>query len=83
MGPKDKYIRVKWDLKLSIFKKFGSQVIAARALGIRESRLSYLLQGHLQPSKSEREVLGKALGRELVNRAFQLNGQNTNLEEND
>jgi len=62
--------KINWDLKLAIAKKFGSQVVGARALCIRESKLSYLVNGHAQPTRSERRVLAKALGGELVDRTF-------------
>ena len=61
-----------WELRIAIVRKFFSQVAAARELGIRESRLSYLLHGHAQPTRMERELLAKALGGELVDRAFPL-----------
>ena len=61
---------VNWHLKIAIVRKFGSQVVAAQALGIRESRLSYIVHGHAPPSESERELLCRGLGQKLINRIF-------------
>lgn len=55
-------------LKLALIKQFGSQVSASRKLGIRESKLSYIVRGHAQPSDRERQALESALGRVLVRR---------------
>jgi ribosome-binding protein aMBF1 (putative translation factor) len=57
-------------LRLALIEKFGSQVVAARKLGIRENKLSYLVRGHTQPSDTERRSLEKVLGRERVNGIF-------------
>jgi ribosome-binding protein aMBF1 (putative translation factor) len=67
-------LEMNWDLKLALVKKFGSQIKAARKLGIRESRLSYIVRGHVKPSKSEHRSLAKALGWEFVNQVFQVTG---------
>jgi transcriptional regulator with XRE-family HTH domain len=69
-GANMKKTEVNWDLKIAIASKFGRQVEAARQLGIRESRLSYIVHGHVEPSPSECEALAKALGREFIGRLF-------------
>jgi hypothetical protein len=51
-----------FDLKIALVKRFGSQVRAARALEICESRLSNLINGHRTPKAEEREILKAALG---------------------
>lgn len=61
-------MRVNWDLKSALVEHFGSQVEAARQIGIRENRLSYIVRGHGVPSEPEREALERALGRATVRR---------------
>ena len=61
-----------WDLKSALVEKIGSQVVAARAMGIRESRLSYLIRGHALPSEQEREALEHVLGSALVSKLLHL-----------
>ena len=56
------------DLKCALIRKFGSQVEAARQMGIRESKLSYIVRRHAEPSNRERKILERALGRVLVKR---------------
>ena len=51
-----------FDLKIALVKQFGSQVRAARALEIAESRLSHLVNGHREPKPEEREILKAKLG---------------------
>lgn len=50
------------DLKVELIRRFGSQVIAAKQLKIGESKLSYLVRGHVEPNPQEREILKTALG---------------------
>jgi hypothetical protein len=50
------------DLKVELIRRFGTQVVAAKQLKIREAKLSYLLHGHAEPNQREREALKKALG---------------------
>ena len=50
------------ELKLELIRRFGSQIVAARTLGIRESKLSYIVRGHAEPSEKERGALERALG---------------------
>ena len=57
-------------LKLAIIEAYGSQVCAARKLKIRESRLSYLVQGHADPSPEELTILRKSLGRSVIDSIF-------------
>jgi len=61
-------MNINWDLKSILTEHFGSQVEAARRLGIREAKLSYIIRGHVQPSKRERKALERALGRARVRR---------------
>jgi DNA-binding transcriptional regulator YdaS (Cro superfamily) len=53
---------VKLELKIELIRRFGSQIVAARHLGIGESRLSHLVRGHAEPSEKERAALERALG---------------------
>ena len=53
-------------LKAELIKRFGTQVEAAKQMGIRENRLSYLVRGHVEPSEKERQALVKALGQKLA-----------------
>jgi hypothetical protein len=50
------------DLKIELLRQYGSQVVAAKQLKIREAKLSYLVRGHAEPTQREREVLKNALG---------------------
>jgi hypothetical protein len=50
------------DLKIELIRRFGTQVVAAKQLNIREAKLSYLVRGHAEPNERERDVLKKALG---------------------
>jgi hypothetical protein len=50
------------DLKIELIRHFGSQVVVAKRLKIHESKLSYLVRGHVEPTKHERDLLKKALG---------------------
>jgi DNA-binding transcriptional regulator YdaS (Cro superfamily) len=54
-----------FELKFALMRTFGSQVVAARRLGIPESRLSYLVRGHRPPSPTEKAKLEQALGRDF------------------
>jgi len=58
--------RFLWDLKAAIVEKFGTQVEASKALGIREAKLSYIIRGHAQPSDQEFKALEHNLGRKFV-----------------
>jgi transcriptional regulator with XRE-family HTH domain len=69
-GANMKTKEINWELKIAIASKFGRQLDAARALGIKESRLSYIVHGHVNPSPSENEALAKGLGREFIGRLF-------------
>lgn len=55
-------------LRLELIKRFGTQVSAAKELGIRENRLSYIIRGHVKPSNRERKALQRTLGQALVRR---------------
>jgi hypothetical protein len=46
----------------AIVTKFGSQCVAAKALGIHERRLSRLLNGHDQLRPRELKILQERLG---------------------
>ena len=65
---------INWGLKSLLVERFGSQVKAARQMGIRENRLSYIVRGHVKPSEREREALIRALGRATVRELFGSNG---------
>jgi len=54
------------ELKVELIRRFGSQIVASKRLGIRESKLSYIVQGHAEPSAQERKALEKTLGRDRV-----------------
>lgn len=50
------------DLKLEIIRRFGSQIRASRELGLSESRLSRLIQGHAEPTEDEERLFANRLG---------------------
>jgi len=57
---------VNWELKSALIERFGSQIEAAKQLGIRESKLSYIVRRHAAPSEQEQAALEKGLGRDVV-----------------
>ena len=57
---------VNLELKAELIRRFGSQVVAAQHMGIRESKLSYIIRGHSPPSDRERRALEKSLGKAVV-----------------
>ncbi len=52
----------KREIRGKIVAAFGSQCVAAKKLGIPESRLSRLLNGHAAPRPEEDEVFRKRFG---------------------
>jgi hypothetical protein len=50
------------DLKVGLIRRYGSQIVASKKLGIGNSKLSYLVRGHAEPTQHERDVLKEALG---------------------
>ena len=58
---------MKFDLKIGLVKRFGSQVRAARQLEICESRLSCIVNEHREPTPAERQRLAAALGVDYFN----------------
>jgi len=57
---------INWKLKAALVAHFGTQVEAAKRLGIRESRLSYIVNGHVEPSDNELRALAREFGRTIV-----------------
>ena len=55
-------------LKVALIQTFGSQMVGARRLEMAESRLSYLVRGHKEPTPEEREKLRIALGKDYFAR---------------
>jgi hypothetical protein len=55
-------IDMNFDLKFALIRQFGSQVKATKVLDIDESRLSRLVQGHLEPTAEERARFAARLG---------------------
>jgi hypothetical protein len=55
-----------FELKAAIIRKFGSQVVASRKLGIREAKLSYIVCGHAKPSEKEQKALELAFGKSQI-----------------
>jgi transcriptional regulator with XRE-family HTH domain len=53
-----------------LIKRYGRQYRAANELGFRESRLSSILCGRVNPTPEEREKLRPILGVRLANRFF-------------
>ena len=46
-------------------------------LNIRESRLSYIIHGHVEPAATELNALRRELGNEIVDRAFRRDVEET------
>jgi hypothetical protein len=66
-------------LKLELIRRFGTQVEAARQLGIRENRLSYFVRQHAEPSEREREAFERVVGERISNRFFRRRGKSASL----
>lgn len=66
------------NLKCELIRLFGSQVEAAKRLGIRESKLSYIVRGHASPNASELDALKRVLGRGRMRRLLKGDGNTTN-----
>ena len=58
------------ELKMELIRHFGSQIVAARELGIGESRLSHIVRGHVRPNDRERQALEGGLGKALVQKVL-------------
>ena len=56
------------ELKLELIRRFGSQIVAARTLGIRESKLSYIVRGHAEPSEKREGLSSELWGPGLTKR---------------
>ena len=50
------------ELKAAIVLRYGTQTEAAKELGVRENRLSRIIQGHDKPSTDEQRILSERLG---------------------
>ena len=59
---------VNLELKAELIRRYGSQIEAAKALGLAENRLSYIVRGHIKPSERERKALEDALGKAQMQR---------------
>jgi len=57
---------VNFALKAELIRRFGSQVVAAQHMGIREAKLSYIIRGHALATERERRVLEESLGKAVV-----------------
>jgi len=68
---------INFNLKGKIVQRYGSQIVAARTMGIQEAKLSHIVRGHSEPNERERKALEKALGRNFVKKV--LNGRNEKL----
>ena len=49
------------ELKVSILKKLGSQIVLARKTGINEERISRFIHGRSKPSEDEKKLIASAL----------------------
>ena len=52
-------------LKAAIVLEYGSQVEAARSLGLTESRLSRLINGRIEPRSEDARLIHEKLGVDL------------------
>lgn len=68
-----------WELKALLVERYGSQVEAAKAMSIRESRLSYIIRGHTGPTERERVGLEQALGKKKVRRLLATPGHESGV----
>lgn len=57
-------------LKLLLIEAFGSQIEAAKQIGIHESKLSRIIRGYAVPTHQEITALERNLGRVAVRKAL-------------
>jgi hypothetical protein len=57
-------------LEGAIIGEFGSQIRAAHVFGNHPSRLSLIVQQHVEPPPEELKILRKSLGRSVVDSIF-------------
>lgn len=50
------------DLKIACIRRCGSQLAVSRELGISESKLSHLINGHVEPTDQEKKTIKEKLG---------------------
>lgn len=50
------------ELKIRIIRKFGTQTDFARVVGVREDKLSRLINGRVYPTEWEKEIIAQKLG---------------------
>ena len=62
-------------LRDALIEKFGTQIDAATQLGIRESRISYLVNRHVTPTDRERQALERAFGKAIARRLLELSAK--------
>ena len=67
-------MNINWKLKRALIERFGSQINAARELGLRESQRSYIVRGHTEPTEKDLRALEHALGSNVVAKSFGTNG---------
>ena len=53
-------MNVNFNLRAELIKQFGSQVKAAKTMGITENRLSHIVRARAQLSERERKLSDKA-----------------------
>ena len=58
------------EVRGELIKKFGHQWRAAKELGLRDSRLSEILNGRVKPSEKERSQFKTVLGADLAAKFF-------------
>ena len=68
---------VNLELKAELIRRFGSQIEAAKAMGIRDNRLSYIVRGHILPSEAEGKALEHELGEACAQRLLKKFTQST------
>jgi transcriptional regulator with XRE-family HTH domain len=69
-GKKILIVRATMNLKLKaeLIRRYGTQIEAAKALTISESRLSYIIRGHISVSSRVQAKLAERLGAALTRR---------------
>ena len=69
-----------FELKGALVTQFGSQIAAAKALGLSEWRLSRIVQGWDQPRGDEIERLAGALGVKKLSKILDLKTKSGSIE---
>ena len=65
-------MRLNTELRMELLRRYGSQLAAAKSMGIHENRMSHFVNGHSIPNAKEWQKLEAALGEERAHQLVKL-----------